>query len=303
MKKRCLLVVAICVTTLLLLSGHTADAVAGGCPRPYVIRRGDTLYSIARRYGTTVGTLVRLNSIRNPNLIYVGQVLCLPAPQAPVAQDTGLVVIEVMFTDVITPGLSLDPLVRAEFPLAPGEEGFSFAQDSPELRGEIDDDAPVLFWVSRPQGAPAYVLVSVGEDEPLGVLRPEEERAEPIEPLIPSGETATLTDLEAPSQPVAGKNVASIIIWLEAPSGERYPLPVAALGHAETPADAKADYRDVYLALMRQGTDNYRAALVLGGEEVYGPQGLTGTERRRWWSGRSNQIYRWLRSWPHVVRW
>lgn len=38
----------------------------------YRIQRGDTLSSIARRYGTTVNNLVRLNNIKNPNLIYAG---------------------------------------------------------------------------------------------------------------------------------------------------------------------------------------------------------------------------------------
>lgn len=36
---------------------------------------GDTLSEIAVRYGTTVRYLAKLNNIRNPNLIYVGQVL------------------------------------------------------------------------------------------------------------------------------------------------------------------------------------------------------------------------------------
>ena len=44
----------------------------------YTVRRGDTLSEIASRYGTTVSNLVRLNGIRNPNLIYPGQVLILP---------------------------------------------------------------------------------------------------------------------------------------------------------------------------------------------------------------------------------
>ena len=39
----------------------------------YRVRWGDNLYRIARRYGTTVNNLVRLNNIQNPNLIYVGQ--------------------------------------------------------------------------------------------------------------------------------------------------------------------------------------------------------------------------------------
>ena len=41
----------------------------------YTVQRGDTLSSIARRYGVTVRYLVNLNGIRNPNLIYSGQVL------------------------------------------------------------------------------------------------------------------------------------------------------------------------------------------------------------------------------------
>ena len=34
------------------------------------MRRGDTLWSIARRYNTTIANIVRLNRIQNANLIY-----------------------------------------------------------------------------------------------------------------------------------------------------------------------------------------------------------------------------------------
>lgn len=44
----------------------------------YVVRRGDTLSKIALKYGTTVNAIARLNGIRNPNLIYVGQILQIP---------------------------------------------------------------------------------------------------------------------------------------------------------------------------------------------------------------------------------
>jgi len=44
----------------------------------YTVRPGDTLSQIAQRHGTTVDELVRLNNIRNPNLIYPGQELRLP---------------------------------------------------------------------------------------------------------------------------------------------------------------------------------------------------------------------------------
>ena len=44
----------------------------------YTVQSGNTLSGIAEEYGTTVNTLVALNGISNPNLIYVGQVLKIP---------------------------------------------------------------------------------------------------------------------------------------------------------------------------------------------------------------------------------
>lgn len=41
----------------------------------YTVKRGDTLSSIASRYGTTVQEIAQINGIQNVNLIYPGQVL------------------------------------------------------------------------------------------------------------------------------------------------------------------------------------------------------------------------------------
>ena len=41
----------------------------------YKIRSGDTLWSISRRYGVSIATIVRLNRIQNPNLIFAGETL------------------------------------------------------------------------------------------------------------------------------------------------------------------------------------------------------------------------------------
>jgi LysM repeat protein len=45
----------------------------------YVVARGDTLKSLAMRYGTTMQALANLNGIYNYNLIYEGQRLIVPA--------------------------------------------------------------------------------------------------------------------------------------------------------------------------------------------------------------------------------
>lgn len=44
----------------------------------YYVRPGDTLFEIARRYNTTVETLVRLNSIDDPDVIFPGRILIIP---------------------------------------------------------------------------------------------------------------------------------------------------------------------------------------------------------------------------------
>ena len=56
----------------------TATSTGSGCRAWYTVRAGNTLYSIARRYGSTVNSVMRANHIRNANVIYVGQRLCIP---------------------------------------------------------------------------------------------------------------------------------------------------------------------------------------------------------------------------------
>lgn len=46
-------------------------------PATHTVQSGDTLSAIAARYGTTVDALVRLNGIKDKNLIYAGQVIKL----------------------------------------------------------------------------------------------------------------------------------------------------------------------------------------------------------------------------------
>ncbi len=51
------------------------DGQYGATARTYTVRSGDNLSSIASRLGTTVQSLVSMNGISNPNLIYAGQTL------------------------------------------------------------------------------------------------------------------------------------------------------------------------------------------------------------------------------------
>ena len=47
----------------------------------YMVRPGDTLWQIARRYETTVPAITALNGIADPDLIYIGQILRIPEMQ------------------------------------------------------------------------------------------------------------------------------------------------------------------------------------------------------------------------------
>jgi lipoprotein-anchoring transpeptidase ErfK/SrfK len=69
--------------------------------RLHVVRPGETLYAIARQHGVGVDSLLTLNSLRNPNLLWVGQRLHLPpAESGPALPDATI-------AHIVEPGESL----------------------------------------------------------------------------------------------------------------------------------------------------------------------------------------------------
>jgi LysM repeat protein len=68
--------IVVLVMSQLMVSVGVAEA--GSSCTYYTVRRGDTLYSIARRYSSTVQAIAQASGIANPALIRVGQVLCIP---------------------------------------------------------------------------------------------------------------------------------------------------------------------------------------------------------------------------------
>ena len=89
-------------------------------PTVHVVERGETLFRIALRYGTSVEALVRANRIADPNLIRVGQRLIIPSPDAmaegamPAQPRIHIVRAgETLFRIALRYGTSVEALVRA----------------------------------------------------------------------------------------------------------------------------------------------------------------------------------------------
>ncbi|CEP67645.1 Spore coat assembly protein SafA [Moorella glycerini] len=63
------------------VSEAAAQHMVPPCPHGfhYTVKSGDTMYLIARRFGITLDELIAANpQVKDPNLIYPGQVLCIP---------------------------------------------------------------------------------------------------------------------------------------------------------------------------------------------------------------------------------
>lgn len=60
---------------------ETASTASGTAEKGnvYIVKKGDTLWSISRRYGVSLQSLIRSNpGIKNPNLIYPGNKVVIP---------------------------------------------------------------------------------------------------------------------------------------------------------------------------------------------------------------------------------
>jgi len=59
-------------------SGAHSAMAAPACSQTHIVRRGETLSTIAQSYGMTTSELATANTLRNYDFIYVGQTLCVP---------------------------------------------------------------------------------------------------------------------------------------------------------------------------------------------------------------------------------
>ena len=60
-----------------LLENEELNSVQGGTQLPYIIKGGDTLGALAKKYGCTVEQICQWNNIKNADQIEIGQKLVI----------------------------------------------------------------------------------------------------------------------------------------------------------------------------------------------------------------------------------
>ena len=93
--------------------------VIANCPpgtMPYVIKAGDTFYSIAHRFNTTVQALIAANPTVNPNMLMIGQQICIPrrpsVPTCPVGTAYTIKAGDTFYSIAMAHSVSVDELLR-----------------------------------------------------------------------------------------------------------------------------------------------------------------------------------------------
>ena len=81
----------------------------------YVVKQGDTLYSIGREFGVTVAELERFNGFRDPNRLVVGQDVLIPVEGSIHTVESG----ESLYSIASQYGITLDALIKANPDIAP----------------------------------------------------------------------------------------------------------------------------------------------------------------------------------------
>lgn len=67
----------------------------------YTVQPGDTLYSIARLYGSTIEAITNINSITNPDLIYPGSTILIPVEEEDLESPPGSIIYTVQPGDTL----------------------------------------------------------------------------------------------------------------------------------------------------------------------------------------------------------
>ena len=138
--------------------GAGGGTVPGTCI--YVVKRGDTLGAIAKKYGTTVAVLAHMNGITNPNKIYVGQKIKVPCAVAVVPQHP-VVVVPPAEPSVVVVDPSKPPVIVVDPPQPPSDDQCAWV---------VVKAGDTLRKIATANGSSVAVIVSTNEIKNANVI-------------------------------------------------------------------------------------------------------------------------------------
>ncbi len=129
-----------------------------------------------------------------------------------------------------------------------------------DLREASAQDGQIIFWLARPDQEKKHTLVSIGQNtEPLALFNLDHPDPALMPPLVPTGMRRALDEQDiVTTLGGQGTQVESVTVWLEAPAGDRVPLPVGFVGHADTLAEARQAFPEPVLLLRKTKEDEYQ---------------------------------------------
>ena len=290
----------------IVLSPAPAAHAGAGCASTYTVQRGDTLVKIADRLGVTYSELLLANQggIANPNILFVGQVICVP-------EDLGTyqIALEAVYGVTPTPaeamlgGTKGSGLLgkRVEYPLQAIGALQMFTDTISLMAALAADPAPMLVGVrNSPDTADDYTLVAIGRSDILTSLMISDTIT-----ITPSrGSPARRAVSDVLNSPYV--NEAALTLWLETEEGVRRPYYVSYLDFVQNYEDFKAAYAGqvmsdgkcreecIDFALLPASADRYSAIIRLA-SSVNGPVNRGATLRCNSWVGKRGMWHWFLR--------
>jgi LysM repeat protein len=298
-----ILTIKLCLTIgLLFVFRYTSPARAAQpqCASPYVVQWGDNLFRIALRAGTTPWELARLNGISNVDLIYAGQVLCMPSSLVERKSSVDLIV-EYTFdreADSDAPKWTLGRNgragKRASYPIFSGDMIDTYSTTI-ELRSASVNTVPLMWLVRASPNTTTYTLVVFGDPRPLLDLQMEITPTQKITDIIPPDNLDLInaglcSDTKQPVSrlSLSGKNAVRLRAELINKDGNSIPIDIDTIDFHQAVAYAVPCYRDVGFALHPMpdpAMQGYRLGMVLTDGGVIGPPGRQWRLRCAGWAG------------------
>ncbi len=221
---------------------RVADAHAG-CATTYVVRYGDWLAAIARRYGTTVSQLLALNPqlYWRMNVIYPGEVICISQSgqsqqqqqnqqQQNLRVSTRNVSLEASFQITVSSEMSItlqapmETQGKRKVLALRDTDGVTFIARGEDISPTLAlEPPPKLIGIRTGANALDFTLIEVGTPEILSAMRWNDEPpmnlaegcgALPVVDVMGSSEAQTL----------------GFVLWVEGADGKRFPFPIANVG-------------------------------------------------------------------------